>query len=350
MTKLARAAVQTARGLVAAALLGALAAGGARAQDVTLRLHQFLPAQSVVPAQVLVPWMEKITAESGGRIAFEHYPAMQLGGRPQELIDQVIDGVADVVWTLPGYTPGRFPRVEVFELPFLMTSAEATSRALWQVAQAEMLDTEFAAVKVIGLWVHGPGVIHARRPIVDVADLRGMNLRAPTRVTANLLAALGANAIGMPVPQVPEALSRRVIDGTILPWEVTGALRTSELVTNHTEFPGAPLYTAVFLLAMNKATYEGLPADLRAVIDANSGLAFVGEAGRVAEEADAAPRAFALERGNAIVELTPEQIAAWRAAAQPTIDAWVAEATAAGLDGQRLLDAARAAIAANSGS
>jgi TRAP-type C4-dicarboxylate transport system substrate-binding protein len=339
-----------ARRLFAAAAMTALASGAAVAQDVTLRLHQFLPAQSAVPAEVLVPWMEKVTAESDGRIAFEHYPAMQLGGRPPELIDQVIDGIADVVWTLPGYTPGRFPRVEVFELPFMMTNAEATSRALWQVAEAEMLATDFADVHVIGLWVHGPGVIHSKRPIVDVADLQGMNLRGPTRATTNLISALGANAVGMPVPQVPESLSRGVIDGTVIPWEVTGSLRTSELVEHHTEFPGAPLYTAVFLLAMNKATYEGLPDDLRAVIDANSGLAFSENAGRVSEAADAGPRAFAVERGNSIVELTPEQVDAWRTAAQPTIDAWVEEATAAGLDGQGLLDAARDAIAANSGS
>jgi TRAP-type C4-dicarboxylate transport system substrate-binding protein len=291
-----------------------------------------------------------VSAESDGRIAFEHYPAMQLGGRPPELYDQVVDGVAHVIWTLPGYTPGRFPRAEVFELPFMMTTAEATSRALWDVADAEMLATEFADVKVIGLWVHGPGVIHSNSPIADIADLRGLNLRAPTRVTSTLITNLGANAVGMPVPQVPESLSRGVIDGAIIPWEVTGALRSSELVANHTEFPQAPLYTAVFVLAMNKGIYESLPDDLRAVIDANSGLEFSGQAGAATEAADAGPRQIAVERGNTIVSLTPEQIDDWRRAAEPTIDGWVADATAAGLDGQGLLERARAAIAAHSGN
>jgi len=99
-------------GLAGAALL-VLASAGAHAQEFVLKLHQFLPAQAPVPAGVLVPWMQKIETESGGRIKFEHYPAMQLGGKPGELIDQVTEGVADVVWTLPGYTPGRFPRTEV---------------------------------------------------------------------------------------------------------------------------------------------------------------------------------------------------------------------------------------------
>ncbi len=337
-----------ARPLVCAMLFAAASAGTAQAQDVTLRLHQFLPAQAPVPAKVLGPWMEKITAESGGRIAFEHYPAMQLGGRPPELIDQVIDGVADVVWTLPGYTPGRFPKSEVFELPFMMTTAEATSAALWELAEAEMLETEFAAVKVIGLWVHGPGVIHADRPVVEVGDLQGMNLRAPTRVTSNLVTELGANAVGMPVPQVAESLSKGVIDGAIIPWEVTGAIKSSELVSNHTEFPGAPLYTSVFILAMNKSVYDGLPDDLKAVIDANSGLAFSTAAGATTEAADAGPRQVAVDRGNAIVQLDDAQIASWKAAAEPTIAAWVAEAIAAGLDGQGLVDRARAAIASHS--
>jgi TRAP-type C4-dicarboxylate transport system substrate-binding protein len=338
------------RSAALAMILAAASAGMALSQEVTLRLHQFLPAQAPVPAKVLVPWMEKITAESGGRIVFEHYPAMQLGGRPPELIDQVVDGVADVVWTLPGYTPGRFPRSEVFELPFMMTTAEATSAALWELAEAEMLDTEFKDVKVIGLWVHGPGVIHADTPAVEVGDLQGLNLRAPTRVTSNLITELGANAVGMPVPQVAESLSKGVIDGAIIPWEVTGAIKSSELVSNHTEFPGAPLYTAVIVLAINKAVYEGLPDDLKAVIDANSGLAFSTAAGATTEAADAGPRQVAVDRGNAIVQLNTEQIAAWKAAAEPTIVSWVAETSAAGLDGQGLVDRARAAISAHGGN
>jgi TRAP-type C4-dicarboxylate transport system substrate-binding protein len=334
--------------LAGATLLAtALAVGAAAAQEVVLKFHHFLPERAPIPATVLVPWMAKIEAESGGRIKFEHYPAMQLGGKPGELIDQVEDGVVDVIWTLPGYTPGRFPRSEVMELPFMMTSAEATSRALWTLGEKYMFDTEFADVKVLGLFVHGPGVIHSKTPITVPADLAGVKLRAPTRVTNMMITALGATAVGMPVPQVAESLSKGVIDGTILPWEVTGAIKSSELVTNHTEFPGAPLYTAVFLIAMNKAVYDGLPEDLKTVIDANSGLEFSATGGRLGEAADAGGRQIAVDLGNTIIELTPEQVAEWQAAAQPTIDAWIAEAAAAGFDGKALFDEAKALIAAS---
>jgi TRAP-type C4-dicarboxylate transport system substrate-binding protein len=338
----------TRRTLLACASL-AFGLGGlpAAAQEIVLKLHQFLPAQAPVPAGVLVPWMAKIEAESGGRIKFEHYPSMQLGGKPGELIDQVIDGVADVVWTLPGYTPGRFPRTEVMELPFLMTNAEAASRTYWELGEKYMFDTDFKDVKVIGLWTHGPGLIHSKDPITTTADLAGVKLRAPTRVTNMMVTALGATAVGMPVPAVPESLSKGVIDATILPWEVTASIKSSELVKNHTEFPGAPLYTSAFVLAMNKDVYDGLPDDLKAVIDANSGADFSANAGAVSQAADAAARQIAVDLGNNLIELSPEQIAEWKTAAQGTIDTWVAETAAAGFDGQALLDEARALMAKN---
>ncbi len=335
------------KSLMGAAVL-ALSTSGAFAQEVVLKLHQFLPAQAPVPAGVLVPWMQKIEAESGGRIKFEHYPAMQLGGKPGELIDQVTEGVADVVWTLPGYTPGRFPRTEVVELPFMIKDAAGASRTLWQLGEKYMFDTEYKDVKIIGMWTHGPGLIHSKNPIKSIEDLKGVKLRAPSRVTNMMVTSLGATAVGMPVPAVPESLSKGVIDATILPWEVTASIKSSELVKNHTEFPGAPLYTAAFILAMNKGVYDKLPDDLKAVINANSGADFSANAGKVSQDADAKARKIATDLGNNIVELTPAEIDAWKLAAQPTIDAWIKEMDAAGIDGKGLLEEARAAIAANS--
>lgn len=328
-------------GLVAAACLPISAV----AQDVTLRLHQFLPAQANVPAQVLDVWADRVEADSDGRIKIDRFPSMQLGGTPPQLIDQAIDGVADVIWTVAGYTPGRFPQLEVFELPFMSPDAEATSRAYWELAEARMMDTDFADFKPLGLWVHGPGVIHANRPVTDVADLRGLKLRAPSRTTTTMFTELGATSVGMPVPAVPESLSRGVIDGAVIPWEVVPALKVQELVTYHTEFPGDALYTLAFIMAMNQDAYDALPPDLQAVIDANSGLEFSAFAGRVQQDYDAPGRALAAARGNTIITLDASQVAAWRAASQSTIDNWIADTTAAGLDGQGIYDDAVALIA-----
>ncbi len=327
--------------------LGLLAAAPAFAQEVTLRLHQFLPAQANVPAHILDVWADAVEADSEGRIKVERYPAMQLGGTPPELIDQAIDGVADVIWTVAGYTPGRFPQVEVFEQPFISPDAEATSRAFWTLAEERMMDTDFAAFTPLGLWVHGPGVIHTNVPVEEASDLEGVSLRAPTRMTTTLFTELGASAIGMPVPAVPESVSRGVIDGAVIPWEVVPALKLQELVDNHTEFPGNALYTTAFIFAMNSDVYNGLPDDLKAVIDANSGLEFSAFAGRTMQEYDAPGRASAEELGNNIISLTEEQAATWMVASDGVTAAWVAEMDEAGLDGTGLLAEAQRLIAEN---
>ncbi|MFC6658169.1 TRAP transporter substrate-binding protein [Roseibium salinum] len=315
-----------AAGAVAAAVLSLAATSSlATAAEVTLRLHQMLPAQASVPKNILGPWMARINEESDGRIEIQHYPSMQLGGKPPELIDQAIDGVADIVWTLPGYTPGRFPRTEVFELPFVMTDAEAVSRAYWQLAEETMMDQDFKNMKVLGLWVHGPGLIHSIEPVDSLDDLEGMKLRAPTRVTNEMFSSLGATPIGMPVPAVPEALSKGVIDATVVPWEVTGALKINELVSNHTSFGDESLYTATFILAMNRDRYEALPDDLKAVIDNNSGLNLSSFAGKQMQLDDAAPRDQAIANGGTLIELPPEEVARWKEASAPTIKKWIAE-------------------------
>ena len=119
----------------AAAALGAPGLSALAQQTVTLKFHTFMAPQSNVWINMHKAWMSKVEAESGGRIKFEAYPAMQLGGTPVQLYDQAKDGVVDIVWTLPGNTAGRFPRIEVFELPFMMSNAEATSKAYWEYVQ-----------------------------------------------------------------------------------------------------------------------------------------------------------------------------------------------------------------------
>ena len=164
------------RTLIALAGSAALMAGtSALAAEVTLKLHQFLPAQAGIPKYIMEVWANTVAEASEGRIEVQSFPSMQLGGKPPELIDQVTDGAVDLTWTVVGYTPGRFPRAEVFELPFMMTNAEATSRAFWDIAEKYMIADEFKDVKVLAVWVHGPGLIHSSDPIVTPGDLNGVS-------------------------------------------------------------------------------------------------------------------------------------------------------------------------------
>ncbi len=327
-----------------AALSTGITAPSAQAQEVTLKLHQFLPAQANVPKLVLDVWADNVEQDSGGRIKVDRYPSMQLGGRPPELMDQVVDGVADIVWTVVGYTPGRFPSTEVFELPFMMTNARAVSHAYWDMFEKHWKDTEFKDVHILGTWVHGPGLIHSNKPVTNPEDLRGMKIRGGSRSINSLLSELGATPVGMPVPAISEGLSKSVIDGTTIPWEVTPALKVPELVHNHTEFTGKALYVLTFVLAMNKEKYESLPDDLKKVIDDNSGLEFSVFAGGTQADSDGPARQIALDMGNNIITLDAEQTEVWKQASQPVYDAWIADMDSKGIDGQALIDEARALI------
>lgn len=323
----------------------------AAAQEVTLKVAHFLPPASTAHAKFIAPWCEKIARESNNRLRCQIFPAMQLGGTPPQLYDQARDGVADIVWTLPGYTAGRFPIMEVFELPFMMTgSAQATSRAAWEFYSRHAVD-EFSAVKPLAIHVHDPGQLHLRdKPVRTLADFKGMKLRAPTRQTNRMLAAFGATPVSMPVPAVPDALSKGVIDGAVVPWEVVPAIKLHEVVRFHSETdPATPaLYTAVFLLAMNKATYDKLPADLQRVIDANSGAELSAHAGALWDAAAPVGRKQALDRGNAINVVPATELSSWERAARPLYADWIADMNKRGLDGNALLGDARAAIAKHS--
>jgi TRAP-type C4-dicarboxylate transport system substrate-binding protein len=330
--------------LVASAALLALPA---LAQEVTLKVHHFWPPGAMPPTKILQPWCEKIAADSGNKLKCQVYPAMQLGGTPPQLIDQVKDGVVDIAFTLPGYTAGRYPAMEAFELPFMSRSAEATSKAAWDYFE-KYGKKEFAGVHPLMFAVHDNGYLHTKdKQVKTVADLKGLKFRAPTRMTNKLLASLGATPVAMPLPQVPEAVSKGVIDGFLLPWEVIPSVKLHEMVKYDTETdPLRPaLYTAVFVLAMNPAKYDALPANLKAVIDRNSGAVLSATAGKIWDESQAPGRKAAHEHGNTFYTIPGTELDNWIKQSAPLYDEWVGDMDKRGLPGKQMLSDARALIA-----
>lgn len=330
----------------AVAALATPALTGFAQSTVTLKFHTFMAPQSNVWLNMHKAWMDKVEKDSGGRIKFEAYPAMQLGGTPVQLYDQAKDGVVDISWTLPGNTAGRFPRVEVFELPFMMTNAEATSRAYWEYVQT-MAPDEFKDVQVLALQVHGPGVIHtAEKPIKSVADLKGVKMRAPTRQVTKLMASLGATPVGMPLPSIPDALSKGTIQGCVIPWEVVPSVKVQELTKFHAEFDptGGALYTTTFVMGMNKAKYASLPPDLKKIIDKNSGIDTSGWLGKTQQAGDAAGRKSAVDRGNTIFTVSAAEAQDFRRKSRSIEVEWMEDMNKKGFDGKKLLETARALI------
>jgi len=325
----------------------ALAAPLGMAQEVTLKVHHFWPPGAMPPSKILQPWCDKIHADSGHKLKCQIFPAMQLGGSPGQLIDQAKDGVVDIVFTLPGYTAGRFPIMEVFELPFMTNSAEAAARSAWDF-YLKYASKEFVGIKPLMFSTHDEGYLHSRdKPIKTMADLRGMKVRAPTRQTNKLLASLGATPVAMPLPAVADAVSKGTIDGFALPWEVIPSVKLHEMVKYHTETdPSRPaLYSAVFILAMNQAKYDSLPADLKAVIDRNSGAGLSQQAGKVWDESQAVGRKPAVDRGNVFYTVPAAEVDHWIKASHPLYDDWVADMDKRGLSGKQMLQDAQALLA-----
>ncbi|MEY3264125.1 MAG: hypothetical protein RL717_1602 [Pseudomonadota bacterium] len=322
-----------------------LAAGAASAQTVTLKLHHFLPPGSTAHINFIVPWCDKIAKDSGGKMKCQIYPSMQMGGTPAQLFDQVKDGVADIVWTVPGYQAGRFPITEVFELPFMIYSSENASRGLWNYAIKNAM-SDYKGVKPILFHVHDGSLMHTtKKPVKTLEDFKGLKVRAPTRQSTKMVAALGATPVPMPLPQAAEALSKGVIDGAMIPWEVIPAMKFQEIVKFHTEVAAgeAQMSNTVFIFAMNQAKYDSLPADLKKVIDANSGAELSAWVGKTFTEDSHPGRRSAEERKNNFYTLPTAELRRWEKATAAVTEEWVKDITAKGLDGKRLLEEARAA-------
>ncbi len=318
----------------------------AAAQDVTLKFYHIWPPQAMASVKVIGPWCDKVAAESANRIKCQMLPAMSGGGSPPQLVDRVKDGVDDLVITLPGYTAGRFPMMEVFELPFMTNSAEAGASAAWEYMQ-KYAGKEFPGTKVLATWVHDQGYVHTTsKPVKTLDDFKGLKMRAPTRQTNKLLAKLGATPVGMPVPAVADAVSKGTIDGFVLPWEVLPAFKLQELVKFHTEtdLSRPALYSAGFIFAMNQAKYDALPADLKKVIDNNSGAALSKQIGKIWDESRTAGRKTATDRGNTFTLLSAAETDKWAAAAAPLYDEWVADMDKLGHPGKQMLQDARAML------
>jgi TRAP-type C4-dicarboxylate transport system substrate-binding protein len=322
-----------------------LSAGAAHAQE-QMKVHHFVPPKAFPHSRFIQPWAEKVEKESGGKLKFQIFPAMQMGGTPPQLFDQAKDGVADIVWTLPGYTAGRFPKTEVMEIPFLHTNALATTLALQDFYDAHLKD-EYKDVHVLLLHCHDGFIVHANKQILKMDDFKGLKIRTANRAGNVLLRAVGATAVGAPVPEIPQMLSKGVIDGALLPYEIALPLKVHELIKFHNEFAGIQprVGTGVFLFAMNKKRYEALPADLKKVIDANSGRNIARATGQTWIDIEKPGREAAQAQKNSFPMMPESEVMRIRAAVKPEIDKFLKELSEKGFDAVKLYAEAQQLVA-----
>lgn len=318
----------------------ALAAPALQAQEVILKVSHFLPPNSNYQKGVLEPWCDKLGQDSGGKLKCQIYPAMQLGGTPPQLADQVKNAVADIVMTSPSYSTGRFPYTEALEQPFtLPPGGMAGSKVMWEYTQKHGMK-DYTDFKLLGMFT-GSGIIMSTssKPILTVDGFKGVKLRSPSRSAAKLLAALGGAPVNMPPAQITEAVSKGVVDGAMATWELVPAVKLQEVTKYHMQGPAnQPAFTQnPLVMLMNKARYEGLPAELKAVLDKASGTALVELAGAAWDRAIVEGRKIADGAGNKTLTVKPEDYEAMRKASASVEIEWAREVAPKGLDGAMLV-------------
>jgi TRAP-type C4-dicarboxylate transport system substrate-binding protein len=335
-----------------AALGAAVALAGTTlsfAQEFTFKLHHLLGAKAPAQTNMLEPWAKQVEENSGGRVKIEIYPAMTLGGTPPELVQQARDGVVDLVWTVNGYTPGQFPRTEVFELPgVFLNDIKAANLAMYDMFD-EVLAEDYKGLEVMWLHVHaGQALMTVDKEIRSPEDAKGMKIRIPTRTGAWVIEALGASALAMPVPEVPSALSKKVVEATLLPWEIIPPLKLQNQIDYFIEGHDQTRFgTTTFQVSMNKARWDGLPDDIKKAFEDASGRdwwAAVADAWRGGDDFGIK---MATDAGKTHITLTEAETQAFMDVLEPVQQRWIDEVTAKGMDGAGIVAKAKELIAKN---
>jgi TRAP-type C4-dicarboxylate transport system substrate-binding protein len=322
----------------------AFAPTAAVSQEVTLRLQTFIPPVANPFKHFLIPWAKKVEADSKGRIKVSLYPSMQLGGKAEQMLQQVRDGVVDIAWTLPGFTPGVMPKLEIFELPFLHRSTHATVMALQDYVDKYM-KKEFEPYHVLLVNCHAGALFMTKEPINKVEDFQGMKLRSYSRTNAWILEALGAAPLQVALPELAPMLSKGTVTGSILPYEIAPAVKMQDLTDYFTTLapPQPRLSTAIFTFLMNKQKYESLPPDLKKVIDDNSGRNLAPFAIKTWDFVEGeGEKVMHTKAKNKFVSLSAEETAKFKKKVQPVFDRFRKMLDAAGDDGTKILADAEA--------
>ena len=317
-------------------------------KPIKLILHHLHSPKAPTHTKFLVPWAKKVEKMSNGRILIEIFPSMTLGGKPNELYKQARDGTADIVWTVSGYTPGVFPRTEVYELPTVhVGDSLATNIAIKE--NMDLIKDDYKNVKPLMIHVHAGNVLHTvDKKITSVKDLKGLKLRTPSRTGGWLISELGAEPAGMPLPALPQALSKHAVDGALIPFEVFPPFKFHQLTDYSTlEDGGKRFGTSVFLVLMNKDKFNSLPKELQDILEKSMDMDMVKKIGKLWMDVEKPGIKMQKDSGGKVNELSKSATEEFDALGEKVVQRWIKEVSSKGIDGRKLVDEARKAIKRN---
>lgn len=308
---------------------------GADGKVVELKLAHFWPATHPVETQLIQPWAKEINQVTNGKVKITSYPGETLL-KANDVYDGVVKGVADVGVSCFSYTRGRFPVLEVFELPGITyESSRVSSKVAWETIQA-LNPKEVQDTKLLMVFTTGPGDLYTKTPVTKLEDIKGMEIRA-TGLSAKTLAALGASPVGMAQSEAYEALSKGVVKGNLGPDEVLQGWKQAEVTSHLTKTPF--LYNTLFFITINKAKWDALgPETQQAITQVNQKYFDQVAAGLWDQQNDAALKWAVGQKGMKVIDLSPAESQRWITLVEPIQKEYVNNMNAIQVNGQQILD------------
>jgi TRAP-type C4-dicarboxylate transport system substrate-binding protein len=335
------------KGLLVAVIIGfcaMLLAGTASpgyGQVIGLKFSNFFPAPHMM-SQLADQWCKEVEKRTNGKVKVSYYPGATLTPANQTY-DSVMKGIADIGMADFSYTRGRFPLMEVIYLPLGYKSA-AVATGMVNGLYAKFHPKELDDVKLLYIHAHGPGILHTKKPVEKLEDLKGMKIRS-TGFTAKIVQTLGSAPVGMPMTESYDALSKGVADGIVCPYEAMKGWKLGEVVKYHTEDYGTS-YTSGFFVAMNKQKWNSLPPDVQKVFDEVS-KEWIGKTGKAWDDIDKEGKQVVMARGNKIIVLSAQEQARWVQVLKPLFDEYVKVAKEKNVPGAEALKFCQDYLTAN---
>ncbi|BEQ15540.1 TRAP transporter substrate-binding protein [Desulfoferula mesophila] len=319
--------------LVALGAFFSVAPAPASAEEVVKLTYSCFFPPTHVQSKLAAAWCKEVEKRTKGKVKIEYYPGQTLT-KAKQVYDGTVQGMSDLGFCLFAYNRGRFPLMEVVDLPLGYTSgmtATLVANAVYEKFKPKELDD----VQVMYLHAHGPGLLHTKdKAVHKMEDIKGLKIRAHG-TTAKVVEALGGTPVAMPMPELYQALQRGVVDGAMYPVETNKGWRMADVVKYCTEnYSNA--YTSTFYIVMNKGKWNALPKDVQEII-IQINKEWIPKHGAAWDESDKEGREFMLKKGRKFIALTPEEAARWKKATDPVLAFYVKETTPKGVPAQEAL-------------
>jgi TRAP-type C4-dicarboxylate transport system substrate-binding protein len=299
--------------------------------QVKLNYSIFFPAPAIQTV-VATDWAKEIEKRTNGKVQITVFPGGTLTPA-DKCYDGVVKGISDIGYSVLAYTRGKFPLSEVADLPLGIKTGLAATKLINEYYN-KFKPKEFDEVKVMYLHGHGPGILHTKRPVNKLEELKGMKIRC-TGLAAKIVTALGGTPVAMPMGETYDSLSRGVVEGSMAPMEALKTWKWGEVIKDTTEDWGAS-YSTGFFVVMNKEKWNALSPDIQKVFE-TANEEWIGRTGKMWDEVDKAGREFTLSLGNKIISLSKGENEKWAKAVRPLLDDYVKNMKAKGLSGEEVL-------------